>query len=341
MSLKNKILYSLGILFISSCSGGDVNEDIVTPAPIDTLSVGVYVDENRWIYSQMNLHYLWNEYMPDSLSCNYLLDPVSFYKALLSPKDRFSYCEHNNNYKPNTRIGDGLWNSNSVFRDSIYYIDKQKVGYLCYLSFEDIKDLEPVFKKFYEEHITDLILDLRYNGGGLISTCQYLCSSIIPKYAYGNRMEYLRYNDIVTRKRVQMGLDSVYSYNFLEPTDRQNTLGVHLYGLQLDTLYVIVSGQTASASESTIICLKPYMEVVTIGEKTVGKGVGMETLSDSRYKYQLVPITFRYYNAIGETVPDDGLIPDYLVEGGTHVEKMKIGNLDEPLLKQAITLISK
>lgn len=333
------LIIILSILLQSCSDRGDANDIIPVEQDSDTKSVGAYISENQWIYEQMNHHYLWREDMPDSLSCDYLLDPVSFFKSLLSPKDRFSYCDHNEYYQPDTRTEIDIFNPESVLCDSIYYIGHHRIGYLCYRSFESRDVLEPIIKHFFNDHITDLILDLRYNGGGLISTCQYLCSSIVPEEAYGKLMQYLRYNDIVTRERQMAGEDSEYSFKFKRPSDGKPTIGNQLYGLRLKRLFVLVSNRSASASESTIICLRPYMEVVTIGERTVGKGVGMETFSNKKCKYKLVPITFQYYNSIGESVPLDGIEPDIPVEVEPNTNYENIGNVEEPLLKIALKQI--
>lgn len=336
-----KVLFLLlcGIVLFNSCSsGGDNIEAIPTEQPDNSQSLGIYVKENQWIYSQMNMHYLWREDLPDSSLCNYLLDPVSFFKSLLSARDRFSYCEHNPYYRAETRSED-FYKRGSVLCDSIYEYKDCRIGYLCYGGYEDTKELVPVMKRFYDANIDELILDLRYNGGGLVSTCQYLCSCLVPENAYGKLLEYLKYNDIISKRRMKAGLDSVYSYTIKTPTNGKPTLGDQSYGLCLSRLFVLTSKRTASASESTILCLKPYMDVVTIGECTTGKGVGMETFYNESCKYQLVPITFQYYNATGKTVPDSGIMPDYPVEGGLDVDTDDIGNINEPLLETAINLI--
>lgn len=337
-------LYSLILTLafvIQGCSDGDdANGIIPVNNENETLAEGVYVSENQWIYSQMNHHYLWREDLPDSLSCDYLLDPVSFFKSLLSSQDRFSYCEHNEYYRPETRSGIDIFNPGSVLCDSIYYMDNHRIGYLCYRSFEDYEVLEPVMQRFFQNRITDLILDLRYNGGGLISTCQYLCSSIVSEEAYGKPMQFLRYNEVVTQERIRKGQSDEFLYKFKYPSDGKPTIGMQIYGLNLKRLFVIVSNRTASASESTIICLKPYMKVVAIGEKTVGKGVGMETFMNSRFKYKLVPITFQYYNAVGETVPLDGIEPDIKLKVEPNTNYESIGNCEEPLLKIALEQIT-
>ena len=326
-------LLLLGSSLFLGCTDGDDVDDIVPIQPdIDTLSLGVYVQENQWIYKEMNHHYLWREDLPDSAKCNYLLDPVSFFKSLLSPKDRFSYCEHNEYYRPETRTKNSQYGPNTVLCDSIYEEGEHRIGYLCYGSFDTTNDLEPVLKAFYESQITDLVLDLRYNGGGLISTCQYLCSSIVPEEAYGRQMQYLKYNSVVTGEPVRYGLSAVTSYNFKRASNGQATIGQQIYGLNLKRIVVLVSRQTASASESSIICLKPYMDVITIGERTTGKGVGMETLYNEKCKYKLVPITFQYYNSQDETVPEDGIEPDITVPDVYQIDYSQIGERDEPLL---------
>ena len=89
-------LIGLALITFNSCSS---DSDISLPdEPAKVPAIGVYTKENQWIYEQMNHYYLWREDLQDSLSCDYTTDPVTFYKALLSPKDRFSYCSRNTNY---------------------------------------------------------------------------------------------------------------------------------------------------------------------------------------------------------------------------------------------------
>ena len=79
------------MVLIYSCSSD--NTELLLEE--QTVKEGVYAGDNQWIYEQMNHYYLWREDLPDSLSCDYTTDPVTFYKALLSSKDRFSYCTRN------------------------------------------------------------------------------------------------------------------------------------------------------------------------------------------------------------------------------------------------------
>lgn len=110
--------------------------------------------------------------------------------------------------------------------------------------------------------------------------------------------------------------------------------------LKLNKLIVLTSSHTASASEATIVCLRSYMDVITIGEQTVGKGVGSWTISDPRFRYAMQPITMRYYNADGVSTPDEGIGPDIYVSDGYSVGKLEIGDSNEKLLRVAIDYIN-
>ena len=228
----------------------------------------------------------------------------------------------------------------TVYKDSIYRFSEHKIGYMCYLQYDSPADFHETINRFYNEGISDLILDLRYNPGGLVSTCEKLCNIVVDASGYNNIFQQCSYNNIVSAENLEKyGNERTFTY-FNPPNAYSGAiLGLKYPYLQLPRIYVLTSQHTASASEATINSLKPYMDVVVIGEQTTGKGVGMFTLSSPEYKYALVPITFRYYNALGETVPDEGLVPDYYVPDGYSTLKREIGDIEEPLLRQALTLI--
>lgn len=354
----------------------------------------------------MNHDYLWRNDMPDSLSCDYDLPPVDFYKSLLSSKDRFSYCETNSSYNPPKsekhlgydyqmyELSDGgdfaqvlivtnpelkkkglkrgdiiigqLGNSiivrgkleqdravpidtieasnpfvsnQTVYLDSIYDVNSRKIGYICYLKFDEIADLAPVFKRFYDASINELILDLRYNPGGYVSTCKYLSNSIVNEKGYDGIFQQCTYNDILTKEKERKTGSGISINRFSFPDNGKNVLGTSMYGLNLKRVFILTSKNSASASEAAIISMRPYMDVVIIGEPTYGKGVGSWTIRDNKYKYQLQPITMRYHNALMETTPDEGLEVDYYVPDGYSTSKKELGDTSEPLLAKALTVI--
>lgn len=394
----------LGVMSFSSCTS---DEEFSSEVPDVIHSENLYLDFNKWTYSQMNHNYLWRTDMPDSLSCDYELAPVSFYKSLLSSKDRFSYCETNSSYSSGSEIvswgyeyqkyefdngdsfdqvllvtspnlrkkglkrGDVLIpqidkskivrgklenncilpidtleasnpfvDTQTIYIDSIYMENSIKIGYLCYLRFDDIKDLVPVLKKFYDAKIDEMILDLRYNPGGYVSTCKYLSNSIINERGYNDIFQQCTYNDILTKEKEKETGSGISVNRFTTPDNGENVLGSPLYGLNLNRVFVLTSKNSASASEAAIIGMRPFMDVIIIGEQTYGKGVGSWTIRDNRYKYQLQPITMRYYNALMETTPDDGLPVDYYIPDGYSTSKKELGDTSEPLLATALNLIS-
>lgn len=55
--------------------------------------------QNRWTYAQMKEHYLWEEYMPDSVSLQFMTGPTTFFEKLKYERDRFSWIERNSDYR--------------------------------------------------------------------------------------------------------------------------------------------------------------------------------------------------------------------------------------------------
>lgn len=400
MQAMKIIIYLLLLIVFGSCSK---DSEFEPSFPKEMPNIGAYDEECRWVYAQMNHDYLWRKDMPDSLACDYTTDPVTFFKSLLSSKDKFSYSTHNSSYvgssdfikygfeyqeytdgntnfaqvlyvtspklkKRGLKRGDfvqlyddkiilGVLGNNgfepcdtiessslfeqtsTVYLDSIYQIERKKVGYICYLQFDDKKDLANVLKHFYEEQIDELVLDLRYNPGGLVSTCKYLSNSIVSENGYGEIFQQCTYNDILSREYCEATGSEKTINSFLTPNNGKGLPGSELYGLNLKRLIVLTSKYSASASEALIISLKPFMSVVVIGEQTYGKGVGSWTIRNNKYKYQLQPITMQYYNAKMETVTTDGIPVDYYVPDGYSTTKRNLGDVEEPLLKTALDLI--
>ena len=285
-----------------------------------------YIFNNKWIYSQMKYHYLWNTEIPDSSKLNFTVEPSIFFNSLLSSKDRFSWCEVNIDYK--TR---GVNAGSTVSFDSVYVFNNQKIGYAIYDQFDDNADIRSFAVRMKNAKIDEMILDLRYNPGGYVSTCNELASFFVPKEHLGKLYQQQYYNETITKEKAEKyhnnGVDSVYlkSGSWYEQ-----------WGLNLKRLIVLTTQNTASSSEALVVGLRPYMNVIVIGTQTCGKDVGSYTIVDNNYKYLLQPITFKYYNSKMESTPEEGLIPDVIVEDD---KKVKRGNVEEALLKSALKFI--
>ncbi len=196
----------------------------------------------------------------------------------------------------------------------------KKVGYLMYDHFAEGTDTENTkykdamkdyFAYFKSNGVTDFILDLRYNPGGLASCVTDLCSYLAPASCLGQPLFTLKYNDLNTGSNKTMTLH----------TDAAAE------NLNLSTLYVITSQYTASASEATIQCLKPYMDVKVFGNTTVGKNCASLEFK-SNYGFTLHPIVAYLYDSKGESDYEDGINPDYYYNEISNV--YNLGTIGDP-----------
>lgn len=220
----------------------------------------------------------------------------------------------------------------SIPLDSVYSMNHRRIGYVIYNEFQASSDLIQIAIKFKNEKIDDLILDLRYNLGGYVATAGYLASVIVPQEALGKIYQKQRYNDKITREIIRQEGGDGYKTEYF-----QSGTIIASRNLNLPRVVILTTENTASASESTIIGLRPYMQVVTIGTSTYGKDVGSYTLADNRYKYQLQPITFRYYNALNDSTPESGIPPTIYVDDDLNHER---GDTREAMLKTALEYLS-
>ncbi len=213
---------------------------------------------------------------------------------------------------------------NPVLFDTVYTTaNKKKVGYFVFNSFVSVYDtagkpsetrneLDKIFSQFKSAAINDLVVDLRYNGGGSVGTAEYIDSLIAPASAAGKPMYTYSYNDKMTRYEDSTQLNLPITVNFPAITG----------GLSLDHVFFIVDRNTVSASELTLNNLKPYMDVKLIGDTTYGKPVGFftfpidlwDTVShvQNRHLADLYPISFHTVNASGSGNYYRGIPPDII-----------------------------
>ena len=154
----------------------------------------------------------------------------------------------------------------------------KKVGYLLYTSFtfESSLGLINVCKQFKQEGISELILDLRYNGGGYVFTENVFASMLAPAdvVASGSVLSTEVYNDeyMAYFKEQNEDLSTYFTTQFKQAhNDKMYNLNTADANLGLTKIYALVASGTASASESILVCLMPYMDIEVIGEQTHGK----------------------------------------------------------------------
>ena len=220
---------------------------------------------------------------------------------------------------------------------------EKKIGYLVYTQFipgtasgaQFDNELRSLFGEFKAAGVTELVVDLRFNGGGYISSSNVLSSLIVKDLKPGTLMNKQIWSENA-RKLFNEPESAYEAYWLTEPNN---------LGSQLNRVFFLTSGGTASASELVINNLKPFMEVILIGGNTYGKDVGSITISDQRnnyrWKWGLQPIVLRTVNAVGEANygAKSGFTPNYAVSDNV-LPYRPFGDPSETLLKVALEKIT-
>ena len=225
-----------------------------------------------------------------------------------------------------------------ILAHKVFENDGRKTGYLAYLQFERgyqgynsteyEQQLKEVFSDFRQRGINELILDLRYNPGGYTVTCRLLASLIVRSDRLGTTYSQNRYN-------ASHGTQ-------VETFDRE----VSMYNIDMSRIYVLATERTASASENIINSLRGAdVQVIHIGTTTEGKNVGMTLFEKNGlngYDYDFWPVTFRMYNAKGESDFGSGFTPDRRIDEWdiSYIDSWKeLGDSDELLTAAALEMI--
>ena len=215
----------------------------------------------------------------------------------------------------NIRLTQAPFEANPVLKSKVLSLNNRKIGYLAYKRFTDeslsARYLNPVFDNFGNEDISELLIDLRYNGGGYQNTCRYIANQIIPASLNGKTMFTEHYNRLMQGGKAdilknQPILDEnenpVYidgrlaTLNDIDYSVKGNTVLFEKQGeiKSIKSVYFIVSKETASASELLISILQPYMKVTLIGVsgdgtnvKTYGKPVGFFDIKIDKFSMYL------------------------------------------------------
>lgn len=207
-----------------------------------------------------------------------------------------------------------------LYLDTVYTVGARRVGYLVLNSFlgnqaSIINRLAVVFNDFVLSGVTDMVVDLRYNGGGYVSLQRALANYLVPPALNGSVMMSQEYN--------------------ADHANENETYFFEKMGtLDISNVYFIVSDNTASASELLINNLVPYMNVKLVGVDTYGKPVGFYDVAVG--DWLIFPVSFRSTNGLGKGDYFDGLKVDKQVVDGLDKDW---GDRQEARLKSVLSYI--
>lgn len=176
-----------------------------------------------------------------------------------------------------------------------YRVIDENIAYIAFTSFDEkaYKQFKNAIKEMKQTNeIKGLIVDLRNNSGGLLSTATEIIDEILP-------------TGVITYT-VDKNNNKEYLYSDSKTLDLP--------------VVVIVNGNSASASEIMAGAIKDYEKGDVVGTTTYGKGLVQEfkSLRDGTY----VKLTIcEYFAPNGEKINELGVTPDYIVEMDDEVEE--------------------
>ena len=168
--------------------------------------------------------------------------------------------------------------------------DGRRVGYLALKDFivQAEAPVAAAFEAMRAQGAGELIVDLRYNGGGRISTARQLASQVVGAARAGEVFVALRHN------AAHRDVDLVLRYLRAPAPSFRRVL-------------VLTGSRTCSASELIVNGLAPQVEVVTLGGRTCGKPYGFDPIASCGNTFNVV--NFDSVNAAGQGGYVDGLAP--------------------------------
>lgn len=250
------------------------------------------------------------------------------------------------------------YHDNPIYLDTVYTVQNTKIGYLIYNFFAaDAGDesldydlaLNGAFGRFKAAGIQELIVDLRYNHGGSMSSAINLSSMMVPGLSAGQVFSYTEFNKNFTDyfnsdEYKEKYSDDPFVDNFATtidlPSPKTEKYPIQNVGSGLQRIFFLTGRGTASASEMVINGLKPFLPCVLIGDTTVGKNVGSILINDEeneKNEWAILPIVLRYFNKDRKSDFTQGFFPDFYIEDDyAH----QLGDVREALLAKAISSIT-
>lgn len=193
-----------------------------------------------------------------------------------------------------------------------------RIGYLHFYSFisTSSEELEEAFATLAAQDIDELVLDLRFNGGGRVSVANELASHILGSDNSDKVFTTFAYNDKYQQDNVSLNFRDMNS------------------SMDLYRVFILQSASTCSASELVINSLRPFMSVITVGATSCGKPYGSSP--NTACSKVLNALEIELLNADNAGGYFDGIAAD--CPANEDVTK-PLGDQTEPLLATALGYI--
>ncbi|PUZ26584.1 Peptidase family S41 [Chitinophaga costaii] len=240
---------------------------------------------------------------------------------------------------------------NPLLYSNIFNFNGHKIGYFVFnsfLSLDIVKSrLDSLFGAFASAGVTDVIADIRYNGGGAVETSEYLANLLAPASVGTNtklmyteyfnsaliNKQYNAYTKVMRIENGQYKLTDEYDYLVENNIAKWAKAGT----LSPNNVVFIATGQTASASELLINNLKPVLPAWhQVGTYTYGKPVGFIGITIGGKDMYAISFSIKNSQNVGDYYY--GLSPD----GGTETyedAREDFGDTQEVYLHQALNIL--
>ncbi|MFT4022981.1 MAG: S41 family peptidase [Flavihumibacter sp.] len=212
----------------------------------------------------------------------------------------------------------GSYTEQPIALDTVYNAGSKTIGYFVLNSFlGDVNNMKAAFANSFQDFtnagVTDMIVDLRYNGGGYVALQEELANYLVPAARNGSVMYMETFNDDLAQ------------YNDTVSFSKKSSLA-------LNSIVFILSQNTASASEALINIMRAAMtDVKLVGpSNSHGKPVGFFNIPVG--DWYVFPVSIRIVNANNEGNYFNGFAPDKSVADGLDKQW---GDLDEDCLAMA------
>ena len=173
---------------------------------------------------------------------------------------------------------------------------EENIGYIKIISFDgnSSTEFEKQFKELKSRGIKSLIIDVRNNGGGLVSKVKEIAEFILPE------------NKIIMKEIDRNGKETEAKTKNKDKIDME--------------IVLLVNEHSASASEILTACLKDNNAAKIVGKTTYGKGVMQEVIQLSSGDALKITIE-EFLTPNGDKINKVGIKPDYEVEQDVQVEQ--------------------